>query len=75
MAEKLSECKKNNHYKIVNIEGNDETNRFFKHVGIHLNDVITLVNILNQHYIIYSKGSRYAMEKILASSLMVERYD
>lgn len=75
MVEKLSACKKNIHYKIVGIEGNDETNRFFKHVGIHVNDVITLVNILNQHYIIYSKGSRYAMEKILASSLLVEQYD
>lgn len=75
MVNKLSTCKINVQYEIKQIAGDEAMIRFFKHVGIHVGDTLKLVNILNRHYIVYIKGSRYAMEETIASNLFVKQYD
>ncbi|QWB95966.1 ferrous iron transport protein A [Mycoplasmatota bacterium] len=72
MTQKLSTCNANVQYRITGIEGDSDIKRFFKHVGINEGSTFKLVNVINKHFIIYIKGSRYAMEKALAAHVMVE---
>jgi len=72
MTQKLSTCKAYVQYRITGVDGDSDSKRFFKHVGINEGSTFKLVNIINKHYIIYIKGSRYAMEKALADYVMVE---
>ena len=70
-AQPLSTCQTNKSYVITQLLGDHDVKKFFKHVGLNEKDVLTLVNHINKHFIIYLKGSRYAMEKAIADHIMV----
>lgn len=74
MTQKLSTCDQYVQYRIVGVDGDSDIKRFFKHVGINEGATFKLVHVINKHFIIYIKGSRYAMEKALAAYVMVEAY-
>jgi len=73
MIKKLTTCSVGLAYQVTEILGLDDAKHFFSHVGLRINDKITLVNIINKHYIIYFKGARFAMEEVLAACLMVKK--
>jgi len=73
MSQKLlSKCEKRAFYKVDHIEGDVEQIRFFGRIGLYKGVTFELVQIINKHYIVYIKNSRYAMEKALASLLVVD---
>lgn len=73
MSKKLSECQSQQHYRIQQVEGDVEVIRFFSRMGLYKGVEFELIQMINKHYIVYIKGSRYAMEKDLASMLVVEQ--
>lgn len=67
----LSACKAQQHYQIDHVEGDVDSIRFFSRMGLYKGVEFELVQVINKHFIVYIKGSRYAMEKNLASMLVV----
>lgn len=68
----LSACQTHMRYMITDLLGDQGVKKFFKHVGLNVGDTLTLVNQINKHYIVYLKGSRYAMETAIADHIMVK---
>ncbi len=69
----LSQGKINRDYKITAIKSNDEElANFLFSLGCYEGEVITLISIIGDNYVINIKDARYSIDKELASAVMVE---
>lgn len=62
---------KGNELSIKKITGNDETRRFLNSLGFVAGEMITIVSELGGNLIIKVKGARVALDKSMASRIMV----
>lgn len=60
-----------NELRIKRIIGNDETRRFLSSLGFVVGESVTVVSELGGNVIINVKGSRVALDKSMASRIMV----
>ena len=79
MAEKgsivknLSQGKINRSYKIEAIKSSDEElANFLFSLGCYEGEVITLISVICDNYVINIKDARYSIDKELASAVIVE---
>ncbi|WP_294374466.1 FeoA family protein [uncultured Clostridium sp.] len=56
---------------IKKIGGNDETKRFLNSLGFVVGETVTVISELGGNVIINVKGSRVALDKSMASRIMV----
>lgn len=69
----LSQGKINRDYKITGIKSNDEElENFLFSLGCYEGEVITLISIICDNYVINIKDARYSIDKELASAVLVE---
>ena len=69
---KLSRCKQGITYKVVELRGNNETNRFLKNLGLEIGDEITIISKLASNYIVNIKDSRFGIDEGIAKMVVVE---
>ena len=62
---------KGNELSIKKITGNDETRRFLNSLGFVAGEIVTVVSELGGNMIIKVKGARIALDKSMASRIMV----
>ena len=62
---------KGNELSIKKITGNDETRRFLNSLGFVTGETVTVVSELGGNMIIKVKGARVALDKSMASRIMV----
>lgn len=62
---------KGNELSIKKITGNDETRRFLNSLGFVVGETVTIVSELGGNMIIKVKGARVALDKSMASRIMV----
>lgn len=71
--ENLSQGKVNKEYLITDIKSNDEEmEKFLFSLGCYKDEVVTLVSILGDTYVIKIKDGRYSIDKELALSIKVK---
>ena len=71
--ENLSQGKVNREYVITNIKSNDEEmEKFLFSLGCYEGEIVTLVSILGDTYVIKIKDGRYSIDKQLASAISVK---
>lgn len=69
----LSQGKVNRDYKITGIKSNDEElENFLFSLGCYEGEVITLISIICDNYVINIKDARYSIDKELAGAVLVE---
>lgn len=69
----LSKGKINREYKITGIKSNDEElKNFLFSLGCYEGEVVTLISVICDNYVINIKDARYSIDKELASSVIVE---
>lgn len=69
----LSQGKINREYKVTAIKSEDEELvNFLFSLGCYEGEVITLISIICDNYVINIKDARYSIDKELASAVMVE---
>lgn len=69
----LSHGKVNREYKITAIKNSDEElANFLFSLGCYEGEVITLISIICDNYVINIKDARYSIDKELASAVMIE---
>lgn len=72
-ANNLSKGKINREYKVTAIKSEDEELvNFLFSLGCYEGEVITLISIICDNYVINIKDARYSIDKELASAVMVE---
>lgn len=57
---------------VKNIEGKEKVKNFLVTLGCYEGEPITLISRLSGNYIVNIKDSRYALEKKIAKSIIVE---
>ncbi len=62
---------KGNELSIKKITGNDETRRFLNSLGFVAGENVTIISELGGNMIIKVKGARVALDKSMASRIMV----
>ncbi len=73
ILENLSQGKVNKEYIITDIKSNDEEmKKFLFSLGCYQGEVITLISILGDTYIIKIKDGRYSIDKQLATAIRVK---
>lgn len=71
--ENLSQGKINKEYVITDVKSNDEEmEKFLFSLGCYEGEVVTLVSILGDTYVIKIKDGRYSIDKQLASAISVK---
>jgi len=68
----LSQMKKKQLCKIVSLEGNEETNRFFQNIGCDLGDEIMIRKKVGMNFIVDIKDGRFGIDKRFADKIIVE---
>lgn len=69
----LSQGKINRDYRITEIKSEDEElANFLFSLGCYEGEVVTLISIICDNYVINIKDARYSIDKELASAVMVE---
>ena len=73
IVENLSEGKINKEYIITGIKSNDEEmEKFLFSLGCYEGEIVTLVSILGDTYVIKIKDGRYSIDKQLAAAIRVK---
>lgn len=73
VIENLSQGKINKEYIITDIKSNDEEmEKFLFSLGCYEGEVVTLVSILGDNYVIKIKDGRYSIDKQLAAAISVK---
>lgn len=73
IVENLSQGKIGADYKVTEIKSHDkELENFLFSLGCYEGEVVTLISILSDNYIINIKDGRYSIDKELASAIKVE---
>jgi ferrous iron transport protein A len=68
----LSKAKINREYTIKEVKTNDEElKNFLFTLGCYEGEVITIVSILSENYVISVKDARYSIDKDLAEAIIV----
>lgn len=71
-VDNLSKGKVGRKYKITDIKNNDsELDKFLFSLGCYEGEIITLISILGENYVINIKDARYSIDKDLASGIKV----
>ena len=71
--ENLSQGKVNKEYIITDVKSNDEEmEKFLFSLGCYEGEIVTLVSILGDTYVIKIKDGRYSIDKRLASAISVK---
>lgn len=69
----LSQGKINKNYKITSIKAEDEElKNFLFSLGCYEGEVVTLISVICENYVINIKDARYSIDKELASAVIVE---
>jgi ferrous iron transport protein A len=69
---KLSDGQAGQTYKVVELLGSQETNRFFSNLGLNECEEITLISKLAGNYIVNIKDARYGIASDLAQKIRVK---
>ena len=70
--ENLTQGKVNKQYIITNVKSNDEEmEKFLFSLGCYEGEIVTLVSILGDTYVIKIKDGRYSIDKQLAEAISV----
>lgn len=71
--ENLRQGKVNKEYIITDVKSNDEEmEKFLFSLGCYEGEIVTLVSILGDTYVIKIKDGRYSIDKQLASAISVK---
>lgn len=69
----LSKGKVNKNYRVISIKSdNEELSNFLFSLGCYEGEIITLISVICNNYVINIKDARYSIDKELASAVMVE---
>lgn len=68
----LSKAKIGQTYSVTAVEGKEKNRKFLFSLGCFEGEEITLISILAGNYVINIKDSRYAIDKGMAKSIVVE---
>ena len=69
---KLSDGQAGQTYKVVELLGSQETNRFFSNLGLNEGEEITLISKLAGNYIVNIKDARFVIASVLAQNIRVK---
>ncbi|MBB6443949.1 FeoA family protein [Bacillus benzoevorans] len=69
----LTDAKIGQAVTVKGIEGKEKIKNFLVSLGCFEGEPITLISILSGNYIVNIKDSRYAIEKKIAKSILVEQ--
>ncbi len=72
MIRKLAKCKQGIAYKVVEINGNEETTQFLRNIGLDVGDKITIISRLSSNIIINIKDGRFGIDERMAKLVGVE---
>ena len=72
MARMLSNGKQGTRYRVLEINGTSETNRFLNNIGLHVGDTITIISKLSSNFIVNIKDSRFGIDEGIAKLIVVE---
>ncbi len=72
MAHMLSKGKQGIHYRVLEINGRTETNKFLNNIGLHVGDHITIISKLASNYIVNIKDGRFGIDEGIAKLIVVE---
>lgn len=71
--ENLSQGKINKNYRIKAIKSEDEElANFLFSLGCYEGEIITLISVICENYVINVKDARYSIDKELASAVVIE---
>jgi len=68
----LTHIKKGETKRVSHLVGSDKTNHFLVSIGCHSGEELTLISMLAGNYIVVMKGSRFALDKKMAQSIVLE---
>ncbi|MGL4329055.1 MAG: FeoA family protein [Clostridium sp.] len=72
VIDNLSKGKVNKKYNITEINSSDsELDKFLFSLGCYEGEIITLISILGENYVINIKDARYSIDKELATAIKV----
>lgn len=72
MSMVLTKCKPTKVYKVLRLNGNNDTNQFLKNIGLHIGDDIAVISKLANNYIINVKDGRFGIDNRMAKLIEVE---
>ena len=72
MTKRLSKCKQGILYRIVEINGTSDTNKYLSNIGVEIGDTIMIISKLANNYIINIEDSRLGIDEGIAKLLVVE---
>lgn len=73
IIENLSQGKINKEYIITDVKSNDEEmEKFLFSLGCYKEEIITLISILGDTYVIKIKEGRYSIDKQLAEAIKIK---
>lgn len=58
-------------YKIINLNGNDQTNTYFKSLGLAKGEEIEVLSKISGNYIVLAQSTRYGLEERVAKLIEV----
>lgn len=72
MAKKLSKGTQGIKYRVLELNGKPETNRFLNNIGLYVGDSITIITKLASNYIVNIKDGRFGIDEGIAKLIIVE---
>lgn len=72
MAKMLSKCKQGVKYRIVEVNGQPDTQLYLTNIGLHVGDSITIITKVASNFIINVKDGRFGIDEGIAKLIVVE---
>lgn len=69
----LTKCIRGDVYRVVNIKGNEDTNKFLNNIGLHIDDEISIISKLASNFIVSIKDGRFGIDEGIAKLIEVEK--
>jgi len=68
----LTQIYKGQTKQVSHLIGSDKTNHFLMSIGCHSGEELTLISMLAGNYVVVMKGSRFALDKNMAQSIVLK---
>ena len=72
MTTMLSKGRQGITYKVLELNGNPETNRYLNNIGLYVGEPITIISILSSSYIVNIKDGRFGIDRKIADLIKVD---
>ena len=71
MSELLSKGKQGVTYKVLELNGNPETNQFLNNIGLYVGEPITIISKLSSNLIVNIKDGRFGIDEGIGKLIVV----